>query len=85
MQTQSINFQSAPGQLAFGESIFPAVVVNDGSVSTVDEAVSFIQANLAELEAALATSGALLFRGFPIETAETFDTFSAGGGYPNFT
>lgn len=85
MQTQSINFQSAPGQLAFGESIFPAVVVNDGSVSTVDEAVSFIQANLAELEAALATSGALLFRGFPIETAETFDTFSAGFGYPNFT
>lgn len=85
MQTQSINFQSAPGQLAFGESIFPAVVVNDGSVSTVDEAVSFIQANLAELEAALATSGALLFRGFPIETAETFDAFSAGFGYPNFT
>lgn len=85
MQNTSINYQSAPGQLTCGDDVFPAVIVNDGSVNSVEEAVAFVQANLAELEAKLAVSGALLFRGFPIETAEAFDAFSAGFGYPNFT
>lgn len=85
MQTQSIQFQSVPGQLTFDESIFPMVIVNDGSITSVDDAVSFIQGHLAELEVVLANSGAVLFRGFPIETAAAFDTFSTGFGYPNFT
>lgn len=85
MQNSTLNFQSAPGQLAFGDSVFPAIVANDGSVKTVEQAIQFVQDNLTALEEKLADSGALLFRGFPIEAAETFDAFSAGFGYPNFT
>lgn len=85
MQNSTLNFQSAPGQLAFGDSVFPAIVANDGSVKTVEQAIQFVQDNLTALEDKLADSGALLFRGFPIEAAETFDAFSAGFGYPNFT
>lgn len=85
MQTQPINYQPAPGQMTFGKDVFPSAVINDGSVKTVDDAVAYIRSNLSALEEQLAKSGALLFRGFPIDTAETFDAFSAAFGYPNFT
>lgn len=85
MQDSTVNYQAVPGQHAFGDQVFPKVIVNDGSVTTTEEAVAFVQAHQAELEASLEQSGALLFRGFPIDSAEKFDTFSAGFGYPNFT
>jgi len=37
-----------------------------------------------DIEARLAATGALLFRGFPIDSAEHFATFVEALGYPNF-
>ena len=85
MSTTPLNFQPVSGQLSFDDDVFPKVVVNDGSVTSVAEAIAFVQANQAELEQHLLSSGAVLFRGFPLDSAETFDAFSAGFGYPNFT
>jgi alpha-ketoglutarate-dependent taurine dioxygenase len=80
-----INFQKTAGQRDFDDSVFPSVILNTGYVDSVEETRQWIQSNLTELEAELSNSGALLFRGFPVNSAETFDTFSAAFGYPSFT
>ena len=70
-----INFLKTEGQLNFDESVFPSVVLNEGQFDTVQATNVWIKENLTELEAELSKSGALLFRGFPINSAETFDAF----------
>lgn len=80
-----INFQKTKGQFNFDGSVFPSVILNEGQFNSVEATSKWVQANLAALEAELSDSGALLFRGFPIDSAETFDTFSAAFGYPSFT
>jgi len=80
-----INFQKTEGQFNFDESVFPSVVLNEAQLETVEATNTWIQQNLNQLEAELSCSGALLFRGFPIDSAETFDAFSAAFGYPSFT
>jgi alpha-ketoglutarate-dependent taurine dioxygenase len=82
---QSINYVEVPLQLDCGASVFPTVVVNDGSLKTQQECSDWIKANIPELESKLRESGAILFRGFPVDSAETFDDFSNSFGYPNFT
>ena len=82
---QTINYVELPHQLNCGDSVFPSVVVNDGSLKTQQECSDWIKLNATELEARLRESGAILFRGFPVNSAETFDEFSHSFGYPNFT
>jgi len=64
---------------------FPAIIVNDGSITTIEEATAWISENLSALETELSFTGALLFRGFPVVGAETYDSFFAAFNYPNFT
>ncbi|GAC07364.1 TauD/TfdA family dioxygenase [Paraglaciecola chathamensis] len=85
MSEQAINYVDVPHQLKSGDSVFPRVVLNDGSLQTLDECAAWIEQNKAALEAELKKSGAILFRGFPLNSAETFDEFSNAFGYPNFT
>ena len=80
-----INFQKIDRQRNFDGSVFPSVVLNEGQFETVAATNKWVQAHLAALEAELASSGAILFRGFPIDNAETFDQFSAAFGYQSFT
>ncbi|MFT6033537.1 MAG: alpha-ketoglutarate-dependent taurine dioxygenase [Arenicella sp.] len=80
-----INFHPIDGQRNFDQSVFPSVVLNDGNFDTVEATNAWIKQYKAELEAELSNSGALLFRGFPINSAETFDAFSSAFGYPSFT
>lgn len=80
-----IEYAKVPTQHNYNEQVFPQIVVNNGACKTIEDTVSYIQNNQAELEAQLAISGALLFRGFPLNSAETFDIFSACFGYANFT
>jgi len=82
---QPINYVEVPHQLDCGDSVFPTVVVNDGSLTTQQECSDWIKANLSELEAKLRESGVILFRGFPVNSAEDFDEFSNSFDYPNFT
>ncbi|MGK0373901.1 MAG: alpha-ketoglutarate-dependent taurine dioxygenase [Arenicella sp.] len=80
-----INFDKIDGQLYFDESVFPSVILNQGNFETVEATNQWIKQHKIELEAELSNTGALLFRGFPINSAETFDAFSSAFGYPSFT
>ncbi|GHA02510.1 taurine catabolism dioxygenase TauD/TfdA family protein [Arenicella chitinivorans] len=80
-----INYQTSKDQLQFESGVFPSIVVNEQEFRTLDETRAWLQANQQELETELAQSGALLFRGFPVVDAESFDTFSDAFGYPSFT
>jgi alpha-ketoglutarate-dependent taurine dioxygenase len=85
MTTPAINYVEVPGQLQCDDSVFPSVIVNDGKVTNLRECETWISDNIKELESKLRHSGAILFRGFPVESAETFDAFSNAFAYPNFT
>lgn len=73
------------GQFKAGQpDVFPAVILNSESLTTVEQCEQWIVQNQAELEKQLSQSGAILFRGFPVGSAEAFDTFTASFGNPNF-
>ena len=80
-----VKFHKTDGQYNFDDSVFPSVILNDGQFETIEATNEWIATNLKEIEAELRTSGAVLFRGFPVNSAETFDAFSAAFGYPSFT
>lgn len=82
---KKIELSQVEGQLHLGDSTFPAIIENKSGATTLDDCIAWVKANQAELEAELSHSGSLLFRGFPIDSAETFDAFSAAFGYANFT
>ncbi len=79
------NFIEIDGQLSFEDGNFPSVVVNTQPNISPCELVDWVQEHKPGLELELSRSGALLFRGFPVGCAESFDSFSAAFGYPNFT
>lgn len=81
----SIQTLSVPNQIDDGQHVFPQVIVNDGSLTTAAQCHAWIKQNLHEIEQHLEQSGAVLFRGFPVDSAETFDAFSDSFDYPNFT
>lgn len=83
--TTAINFVEVPHQLTCGNDVFPSVVLNDMGLTTVQACSEWINENKKVLEDKLQSSGAILFRGFPLDSAETFDEFSNAFGYPNFT
>lgn len=64
---------------------FPHIIENESPLDDAKEAAGWVRANLDSLRATLASEGAMLFRGFPITTAQDFDTFSAAFGYGDFT
>ena len=64
---------------------FPTIVVNDGSIQTLPEAVAWVSSNQAALKKELGSTGAILLRGFPISDADSYDAFFAAFGYGTFT
>lgn len=83
--TDTVCFQSIEKQMDFETNVFPSVVQIPQSTLSLIEATEWVKHNLAQIEAELERSGAVLFRGFPLNDAETFDTFSAAFGYKSFT
>lgn len=81
----SIEYRRVEKQLEFDDSVFPLVVTPPQENMSLEQTKAWIQSHLTELEPALANAGAILFRGFPINSAETFDAFSEAFGYPSFT
>ncbi|NIB40467.1 SyrP protein [Pseudomaricurvus alkylphenolicus] len=71
--------------LEYNPEHFPTVVVNDGSVENLEQAKQFVANNVDALKKELGSTGAILFRGFPITDAESYDAFFSSFGYPNFT
>ncbi len=83
--SNSVKFQSVDKQLKFEDSVFPALVAAPNPSINLAQSIEWIKQNIAELERELANAGAILFRGFPINSAETFDALSAAFDYPSFT
>lgn len=81
----NIELTAVSNQLTIDNSTFPAVILNSENLTTVAQCEQWISEHKTELESILSDAGALLFRGFPVDSAETFDAFSAAFDYPNFT
>ncbi|MDT0595163.1 TauD/TfdA family dioxygenase [Glaciecola petra] len=85
MSNSALKFVEVAHQLDCGDSVFPAVICNEQQLSTLEQCEQWIRENKQQLEDKLKESGAILFRGFPLNSAETFDQFSNAFDYPNFT
>ncbi len=83
--TTSLPTIAVDQQHQYANGPFPLVVQAPESIHNLDQACAWIENNLDTLETELSKSGTILFRGFPISDAETFDAFSAVFGYPSFT
>ena len=68
-----------------GSSVFPFVLVCDSSEATLDETSAWIRQNRDSLNEKAAEHGAVLFRGFPLQTDQDLDRFIAAFDLPNFT
>lgn len=71
--------------LKYSKEEFPTIIVNDGSIISLEEAEFWVNNNLEPLAKELNCSGAILFRGFPITDAQSYDRFFSAFNYPNFT
>ncbi len=71
--------------LKYSEKEFPTIIVNDGSITSVAQAKAWVGSNLDSLSKELNCTGAILFRGFPITDAQSYDAFFSAFNYANFT
>ena len=71
--------------LEFNNEHFPSIIVNNGSIKTLEQAQAWINQNQATIKKELACTGAVLFRGFPVSDAVSYDAFFSAFGYDNFT
>ncbi|TBR37779.1 SyrP protein [Marinomonas agarivorans] len=86
----AIEFANIEGLHTYNDALFPRIItkqsiVAPSSITTLEEAITWVKDNLATLKEALTEAGTLLFRGFPLHSAEDFDAFSAAFGYKAFT
>ena len=73
------------GQQDFAGVEFPLALVNSKKDALLPEILSKLALHRDELLKQLSTHGAILFRGFPLITAEDFDQFISAFDLPNFT
>lgn len=71
-------------QYDFDGEPFPAVVAPDAALN-LESACNWVREHKSVIESQLERSGTVLFRGFPIKTAEDFDAFCEAFDYPSFT
>src|SRR5262245_12415916 len=79
----SVTELALPGQQAHGGGVFPLALACE-TPTDLGSATAWASAHAGELVAKAALHGAVLFRGFPLATAEDFDAFVAAFGLPNF-
>src|SRR5262245_6955623 len=72
------------GQRPIGDEPFPRVLENRTSAATLHDTVRWLEANRDALKKHVEKCGAILFRSFPVYTAENFDQFVAAFGWENF-
>jgi len=64
---------------------FPTVITNTDQITNVAALEHWVTNQKASLTAQLESTGAILFRGFPIRSAEDFDRFALAFGFEHFT
>lgn len=81
IQVQPIH---VPGQQIYDGHAFPLVLACSRPNATLDETAAWLAEHRGRLEEQAALHGAILFRGFPLATAEDFDRFVSAFDWPNF-
>jgi len=74
-----------PFILFMTENNFLHIFNNPAGLRTVNETTHWLNTESDALKEKLSSNGALLFRGFPIQSAQDFDVFSSAFNYVNFT
>lgn len=81
-------FQVVPttvaGQQTYDGQVFPLVLECHLPSATLAETTAWLAEHRGRLEEQASLHGAVLFRGFPLATAEDFDRFVAAFDWPNF-
>jgi hypothetical protein len=75
---------SVEGEQCYADGVFPAVRLCRSTGITLDDACNWAAENRERLVADASAAGTVLFRGFPLKTAEDFDRFVGAFGLPNF-
>jgi hypothetical protein len=83
--TLSVEPISVPHQLAYDGRPFPLVLQCRTPSASPADAVSWASAHRECLDQQAESQGAILFRDFPLQSAEDFDAFVAALEYPNFS
>ena len=73
-----------PGQQTHHGLAFPLAIECGTPGLTLDAALPWVRAQSARLGEQASAHGAILFRGFPVATAEEFDRFLSAFGWANF-
>jgi alpha-ketoglutarate-dependent taurine dioxygenase len=84
MSTRPVAEIALPGQQAHGGDVFPLALAWEAPGADLSAAVAWLEAHAGRLVAKAGRHGAVLFRGFPVTTAEEFDAFVAAFGLTNF-
>ncbi len=76
--------EAVEGEQQYHGDPFPLVLRCESPKATLDEVCAWIGEHAGELKDQASRHGAILFRGFPVQTAEDFDRFVAAFGLENF-
>lgn len=82
--TFEVSSPALPHQQGHGETTFPFFIQCDSSSATRSDVESWVADQRQELLNLATMHGAVLFRGFPLSTAEDFDAFVVALDIPNF-
>lgn len=73
-----------PGQQTHHGKVFPFVLRAETPSATLPKAIDWVRRHREDLLQQASEHGAILFRGFPLASAEDFDAFVAAFGQTNF-
>ena len=87
MRNTPIEVRTSPlaHQQHHGDSVFPLIVACQTPTATLEQAVAWVTANADHLVQEASKHGAVLFRGFPLASAQDFDAFVRAFDLPGFT
>ncbi|QDT52597.1 Taurine catabolism dioxygenase TauD, TfdA family [Caulifigura coniformis] len=71
-------------QQHYGDTLFPLAYICQSPDATLEQAAAWVKSNRDLLLDESSRHGAVLFRGFPMKTANDFDIFMAALDVPNF-
>ncbi len=78
------SLKPVPGQQSHGASVFPLAYFCESPHATLADAAAWVTAHRDRLLQEATAHGGILFRDFPLRTAEDFDVFVAALNLPNF-
>lgn len=82
--TIEVKALSVPNQQRYGDTVFPYVQCCQTVEAALDESVNWVQTHREQLMQEANQHGAVLFRDFPLKSAEDFDAFISAFDLPNF-